>query len=336
MKTSIFLAAIAAVIVSSPPPATADVTEGLVAFYPFTGNANDSSGNARHLTVTDASLVSDRYGRAKAAYVFNGSSSILAAANAEPALGLSEKCSISCWAKIASFNPNGSTLVRHDGDVGFNILNYQSPNRLAIEAFKGGQQYRGFTGTPPAGEWCMLTATWDGTTFAMYINGVAQSVDQDNFGRVLPVQPITVGGSIPWPDQTLNGAIDEVRIYNRALTAEEVGALYSLNDGPQTVFTGAWYETKASRGSQPGAGELQIMLFSDKTCTAVREFNDLPFDLGEGTWAAGKKDKVTVQFTSDFAGEAFSGTVKNGLLNGSFIGGGYSGKFFTCPLPDVP
>ena len=337
MKSPSIALALAAVFALLPASVSADsLDEGLVAFYPFTGNADDTSGNNRHLTVTDANLVSDRYGRAKAAYVFNGTSSLMEAAATQASMNLAAGFTISCWVKIAGFNPNGTTLVRKDGEVGLNILNYQSPNRIAIEAFKDGQQHRGFTGTTLVGEWCMVTATWDGTTFGIYLNGVAQEVEQDSLPRTLPVYPLSVGGSVPFPTETLNGAIDDVRIYSRALSSAEVSALFALNDGPVNVFTGAWYETKAAPGSKTSAGEIQVMLFRDNRCTAVREFNDQPFDLGEGTWTADKKGKVAVRFVSDFAGEAFAGTVKNGLLSGSFKGGGYTGKFFTGPVPEVP
>ena len=45
---------------------------GLVAFYPFNGNANDESGNSNHGQVSLASLTSDRFGSPNSAYLFNG------------------------------------------------------------------------------------------------------------------------------------------------------------------------------------------------------------------------------------------------------------------------
>ncbi|OIN60058.1 hypothetical protein BLX24_04195 [Arsenicibacter rosenii] len=48
------------------------LTDGLVAYYPFNGNANDESGNNRHGTVHDATLTTDRFGNANKAYAFDG------------------------------------------------------------------------------------------------------------------------------------------------------------------------------------------------------------------------------------------------------------------------
>ena len=52
-------------------------TNGLVAFYPFDGNANDVSGNAIHGTATGVTLTTDRFGRSNAAYQFSGNNSPL-------------------------------------------------------------------------------------------------------------------------------------------------------------------------------------------------------------------------------------------------------------------
>jgi len=51
-------------------------TNGLIAYYAFSGNANDQSGNSNNGTVTNATLTSDRFGNANSAYSFNGSSVI--------------------------------------------------------------------------------------------------------------------------------------------------------------------------------------------------------------------------------------------------------------------
>src|SRR5688572_24856933 len=52
-------------------------TASLVGFYPFSGNANDASGNGLNGTVSNATLVADRFGVSNSAYSFNGSSSVI-------------------------------------------------------------------------------------------------------------------------------------------------------------------------------------------------------------------------------------------------------------------
>ena len=50
-------------------------TEGLIAHYPFNGNANDESGYGNDGTVNGATLTEDRFGKSNSAYIFNGTSS---------------------------------------------------------------------------------------------------------------------------------------------------------------------------------------------------------------------------------------------------------------------
>ena len=52
-------------------------TASLVGYYPFTGNANDLSGNSLHGTVSGATLTTDRFGNANSAYIFDGSNDVI-------------------------------------------------------------------------------------------------------------------------------------------------------------------------------------------------------------------------------------------------------------------
>ena len=79
MKTKLFLTAIIlfgfnflrAQVPSYVP------TNGLISYWPFTGNANDASGNSHDGTVSGATLTTDRFGNANAAYSFNGTSDFI-------------------------------------------------------------------------------------------------------------------------------------------------------------------------------------------------------------------------------------------------------------------
>jgi hypothetical protein len=74
--------------------AAADTThnvpaEGLVAWYPFNGNANDASGNGHHGIVSNANLVADRFGNPNSAYDFNGKNPFIKVLS-NPSLNLTE------------------------------------------------------------------------------------------------------------------------------------------------------------------------------------------------------------------------------------------------------
>src|SRR5258708_312067 len=95
-------------IALAPPGARAvvgppDTTNGLVAFYTFSGNANDSAGHQLNGTVQGATLTADRFGNANSAYAFDGTAVIDLPSstnfNFVPANGLT----ISVWAYGTGF-----------------------------------------------------------------------------------------------------------------------------------------------------------------------------------------------------------------------------------------
>src|SRR5688572_20508443 len=72
MRTKRFVAAASALLASLfPVQASADLSDGLMAYYPFDGNAQDASGNGNHGTVVGLSLAQDRFGHPSRAYAFD-------------------------------------------------------------------------------------------------------------------------------------------------------------------------------------------------------------------------------------------------------------------------
>ncbi len=89
-------------------------TEGLIAYYPFNGNANDESGNGNDGTVYGATLTTDRFGNKNAAYVFDGIDDYIWLGN--KAEFKPEKITIAAWFKtnsIKSGYDNSNLLIRY-------------------------------------------------------------------------------------------------------------------------------------------------------------------------------------------------------------------------------
>ena len=76
------------------------LTQGLVAYYPFNGNANDESGNGRNGTVNGPSLTTDRNGSSNSAYSFSGNTITLSDADSKA----SEPRTISLWAQTTTWS----------------------------------------------------------------------------------------------------------------------------------------------------------------------------------------------------------------------------------------
>ena len=93
---------------------SADLSLGLVAYYPFNGNANDESGNGNHAIINGATLTYDRFGNPDNAYSFNGvSGDINIGGNVKPPFPVS----VSVWVNANDLDANGCGLagiVRND------------------------------------------------------------------------------------------------------------------------------------------------------------------------------------------------------------------------------
>ena len=87
----------------------ANLQQGLVAYYPFNGNANDESGNGNNGTVNGATLTEDRFGNANGAYSFDGNDWIDATDNGFPN-GISGY-TFSAWFFLSSQNLNSWSTI---------------------------------------------------------------------------------------------------------------------------------------------------------------------------------------------------------------------------------
>ena len=83
------------------------LTNGLVAYYPFNGNANDATGNGNNGTVHGAVLTTNRFGDVNSAYLFDGNSAYIETARPLPDM---QSATFSVWINVPGF-PGGDTGV---------------------------------------------------------------------------------------------------------------------------------------------------------------------------------------------------------------------------------
>lgn len=209
-----------------------DINTGLVAFYPFTENTKDSSGNNNHGNSNGATLTSDRYGVANRAYDFNGSSTI----SASPTFAFTENqdFTVSCFAYLTSkslsdpFVSYGNTAT---GNYVWYLGWYNSKVQWGVnkQGFTWSQTNTPKTSVMPnVNQWYHVLGVKNNKLLTLYINGVAvDSVTQVIQNPAITKLPLTMGG-FAGTGQYLNGKLDDVRIYNRALTREEIVFLSKL------------------------------------------------------------------------------------------------------------
>jgi hypothetical protein len=213
---------------------------GLVAYYPFNGNANDESGNGNNGAVNGATLSADRFGIANKAYSFDGVSSFIDLSNNNLNNQGNSSRTVACWINPTSnSNPCMNFFSSGNGVTGstssnngktFNLrLNIVSSSLTYNLGFMGygvtGYDYDPLNGTSiPINEWTHVAVTFSENTITLYVNGIK--------GGSGIVSLNTTGNSnyIGRSNHTdaynyFNGNIDEVRLYNRSLTQEEISYL---------------------------------------------------------------------------------------------------------------
>ena len=225
-----------------------NLTAGLVAYYPFNGNANDASGNGNNGIVTNASLTADRLGNANSAYYFNGSNASIRVPNSA-SLNVGSQITITAQVKIQGFymGPCHGNSVVNKGDYGYvtgytnfgfddgQYTAYQNCSNATVDVIH--QNFYGPYAEPPQGptqymvlnQWYCMIYTYDGTTAKMYIDGNLIASVANNPGATFnnPYDLYLGKHFDPAFQYWFNGVMDEVRIYNRAINTAEVGALCS-------------------------------------------------------------------------------------------------------------
>jgi hypothetical protein len=221
------------------------LTNGLVAYFPFNGNANDASGNGHNGTVYGgATLTADRFGRTNAAYDFDGSTGYVDVPQNSALNLLTTNFTLSAWIwqrgsidggyriidKCPAGLPGGWTFDTVNCDnapTNVHLLRLQGAANTACNA-SGVTEYSLM-------QWHHVVATVSGTVGNVYLDGNLDG--SGNVGNIsVNTLDILIGSAHPSFDPThhwFNGMVDDVRIYNRALSSNDVAQLYAIESGPR-------------------------------------------------------------------------------------------------------
>jgi hypothetical protein len=240
-------------------PASADLTDGLVAYYPFNGNANDESGNGHDGIVHGATLTTDRWRIADSAYSFNGSDNdieIPYSADMEPSV-----FSISVWIKTT--DNTARILGTYQGyghcSHGYTLYLLGEPYSGKVDfavdrsASCGSDTSQVISDSIVAGgEWHHVVAIFDSSlTLSLYVDGIPQS-GSDSGAYVKTGLSLLLGRYRLSTDPTYSfeGSLDDLRIYNRALTEPEIEQLFFLDSDGDGVEDPEDNCTEAANPSQ--------------------------------------------------------------------------------------
>jgi len=221
------------------------LTNGLVAYYPFNGNANDASGNGSNATAINAVLTTDRFGYTNAAYLFNGANSWLQTTNCWPVVG-TNAVTVSCWIYYQGGSPQPyaeSTMVNWGGNVVFgNRFEFRLADNSGLNipgvssmCLDGGGNASVALASIYDNQWTHLVVVkplgGGLNSVEFFVNGIqvptVQQSDNSYLFNLVTNDSLTIGrGDSATPGRVFDGSIDDVRIFNVALSSNEVAQLY--------------------------------------------------------------------------------------------------------------
>jgi len=222
-------------------------TNGLVAYYPFTGNANDVSGNGFNGANSGATLTTDRFGNPNSAYNFDGVSNNI---KINYPIFSQTPCdgdwTISFWYKLgAPLNTLSNFVIFSNvGNVGLQQINpfghWDGSSPLYGYWWKK-TKISTLQTTFDNNVWYHFTYTYSHSTNSMkvFINGTdnsGSSVDMTSYGGSANNLGNWYVGSTAYPDQFFKGKVDDIGMWNRVLTQDEITNLYNANLCYQSSF----------------------------------------------------------------------------------------------------
>ena len=236
-RTKYLYFVLALFVCTATQTAMAIPTTGLIARWSFQGNANDVSGNGHNATVYGASLTEDRFGNPNSAYYFDGINDYIdIGSGVKPGMPLT----VSTWVRLD--NPvTGGPIFRNDylngasNRYGVSLIVADDYMDAAMyEGFSAPANRRGIISSEPdadSGTWHLATAVfvsindisvyWDGEPITGTYHGSGSGVSYSSGNGALGHYFGASG--VPY---YFNGALDDVLVYDRALTGDEIRNLY--------------------------------------------------------------------------------------------------------------
>ena len=307
----------------------ADLTDGLVAYYPFNGNANDETGDNHGTPTNGAMLTTDRFGNPDSAYDFDGVDDYIDCGN--NTVNIAGDLTLSCWVYFPSLPTSEQALIGKMGPQRASdnqyVLHVTSNKLIKLRIYDNllTVTYNNLE----AGHWFHIAGTFEDSQNRLTLYAQGQKIGSTSSATV---GSFTAGinltlGATSYDQQNhrryLRGKIDEVRIYNRSLSAKEISQLHFLiyrndfdADGSADIL---W------RNNSNGANILWLL---DGTAIAQIAATDKQTDpslevVGIGDFNADKKSDILWRN---------SNTGQNYLwLMSSF----YCNKMMLTPIPDT-
>ncbi|MCF7918666.1 MAG: SUMF1/EgtB/PvdO family nonheme iron enzyme [Candidatus Cloacimonetes bacterium] len=227
------------------------IPDGLIAYYPFNGNAYDESGNGNNGDAHEVTISNDRFGNDNSAYEFDGESSKINLGSDDSIdflfspTKMDSSFTISIWFNLYSLQPQfGFYPLLHIGqsspswqfNIGIRDIDFGENIYCGSHGFIENM----YANNPTEIDmWYHTLTVYDGSshTAMLYVNNelnasiIVSPGDSENED-----ENVYIGYGQAW-DSHFNGLIDDVRIYNYALSESDIDELYHENGWDEATIT---------------------------------------------------------------------------------------------------
>ena len=214
-------------------------TNGLVGYWPFNGNANDESGNGNNGIVTGATLAADRIGNSNSAYNLDGINDYITIPDS-PSLRLNN-ATISSWISYTSASKmmlmvKHNLLDAYNANYAFEINEYtalKGPRVLGMYDNGNCNSYNwtNYHSNTDIGDnqWHHVVGTFGSDYLKIYIDGnfIGQIATPNTVMNACAGSEFLVGRGWNGFPNWYNGKLDDLAIWNRVLTQEEISNLFN-------------------------------------------------------------------------------------------------------------
>jgi YVTN family beta-propeller protein len=203
--------------------ANPDVASGLVAAFGFDEGggsiALDTSGNANDGIISGATRSTNgRFGKALA---FDGTNDLVTVPDTN-ALDLTDGMTLEAWIQPTTLNDWRTVILKKlPGGLAYGIYASNTGGRPAGYITAGGEQSAQGTAALAIDAWTHVALTYDATSLRLYENGVEIASSTSTAPIATSAEALQIGGNSIW-GEFFEGLIDEVRIYDRARTPDEI------------------------------------------------------------------------------------------------------------------
>jgi len=278
----------------------------LVAWYRFDGDASDSSGNDLNGTeMGDPTYEAGVFGQAinldgDGDYVDCG---------LDPKFDITDFITFTYWIKVTAFDRGWNTVLSRGDD---SWRSSRAGTESYMEAAVGGTAGNYTYGVTPVddGEWHHVGWVYDGTMNYIYVDGEVDATEVNSGQITVSSYPLYIGNNSQNTDRFWNGLIDDVMIYNRALSQEEVQAVMQSSAGSFSIAS--------SPNPEDGALHLDTWVTLSWKAGDFAASHDVYMgenfdDVNDGTGDTFRGNQGDLFYVAGFPGFAYP----DGLVNGT-------------------